>query len=122
MPRAPRFPRETVQDGLLPAPGAGIWGCRVVVVDHDAATLEILGRVLRAHGAEVVAVDHAGGALATIVGVIPDLLVMNVEMPALDAASVIRKLRSLSPERGGRIPAVTLSAAADSAQNAAWIA
>jgi CheY-like chemotaxis protein len=100
----------------------GIWGCRVVVVEHDAGTLEVLGRVLRAHGAEIVPVDHAGGALATIVGVIPDVLVMNVEMPALDAANVIRKLRSLSPERGGRIPAVTLSSAADSDRNAAWIA
>jgi CheY-like chemotaxis protein len=99
----------------------GIWGCRVVVVDDDTATLEILSRVLIAQGAEVVAVDHPGGALATIVGVIPDVLLVNIGMPGLDGVSLIRKLRSLSPERGGRIPAATLSASpADEEQHSAW--
>lgn len=101
----------------------GIWGCRVVVVDDDTETLDVLGQVLRAQGAEVVAVNHPGGALATIVGVIPDVLLVNTGMPGLDGVSLIRKLRSLSPERGGRIPAATLSASpADEEQRAAWTA
>jgi CheY-like chemotaxis protein len=87
----------------------GIWGCRVVVVDDDTDTLRILGGLLRDCGADVVSVDHPGAALATIVGVIPDVVLVDMAMPGLDGVSLIRKLRSLCPERGGRIPAATLS-------------
>ena len=90
-----------------------IWGLRVVVIDDDADTLEILGRLLRDHGADVVAVDQPGAALATILGVMPDVLLVDIAMPGLDGVTLIRKLRSLSPERGGRVPAATLSAAAN---------
>ena len=99
----------------------GIWGRRVVVIDDDTDTLEIVGRMLRDHGAEVVAVDHPGAALATILGVMPDVLLIDIAMPGLDGVSLIRKLRSLSPERGGRIPAATLSASSpDESERAGW--
>jgi CheY-like chemotaxis protein len=98
-----------------------MWGRRVVTVDDDPETLGPLAAVLRARGAEVVAVDRAGSALATILGVIPDVLLVDVAMPELDAFAMMRTLRSLSPERGGRIPAATLTAApATEASRAAW--
>jgi CheY-like chemotaxis protein len=99
----------------------GIWGRRVVVIDDDVDTLEILSRVLRDHGADVVAVDHPGAALATILGVMPDVLLVDIAMPDLDGVSLMRKLRSLSPERGGRVPAATLSASSPNEEElAAW--
>lgn len=99
----------------------GIWGRRLVVIDDDTDTLEILSRLLRDHGAEVVAVDQPGAALATVLGVLPDVLLVNTAMPGLDGVSLIRKLRSLCPERGGQIPAATLSASAmDARELAAW--
>ncbi len=88
----------------------GIWGRRVVVIDDDTDTLDILSQLLREQGADVVVVDQPGAALATILGVMPDVLLVDIAMPGLDGVSLIRKLRSLSPERGGRIPAATLSA------------
>jgi len=101
----------------------GIWGCRVVVVDDDTDTLEMLSQLLRDQGADVVAVDQPGAALATILGVMPDVLLIDIAMPGLDGVSLIRKLRSLSPERGGRIPAATLSASSPDAEKlAAWSA
>ena len=99
----------------------GIWGRRVVTVDDDPDTLGTLAALLRARGAEVVAVDHPGSALATILGVIPDVLLVDVAMPGLDAFAMMRTVRTLSPERGGRIPAATLTAApATEASRAAW--
>lgn len=99
----------------------GIWGHRVVVVDDDIDTLEILSQLLRDHGADVVAVDQPGAALATILGVMPDVLLVDIAMPGLDGVSLMRKLRSLSPERGGRIPAATLSASSpDEEERAGW--
>jgi len=97
----------------------GIWGRRVVVVDDDADTLDIIGQLLREQGADVVAVDQPGAALATILGVMPDVLLVDIAMPDLDGVSLIRKLRSLSPERGGRIPAATITAAANTEEEIA---
>ena len=94
-----------------------IWGRRVVTVDGDPG----VGAVLRARGAEVVAVDHAGSALDTVLGVMPDVVLVDVAMPGLDAVTLMRTLRALPPERGGRIPAATLSAApATDSERAAW--
>jgi CheY-like chemotaxis protein len=88
----------------------GIWGCRVVAVDDDRDALASLDALLRERGAELVAVDHAGSALATVIGVIPDVLLVAMAMPGLDGIGLLRKLRSLSPERGGQIPAAAVSA------------
>lgn len=39
----------------------------------------------------------------------PDVLVSDIEMPGEDGYVLIRKVRALSPERGGEIPAVALT-------------
>ena len=99
-----------------------IWGRRVVVLNDDPGTLAALGQALRDQGADVVSVSQPGGALATILGVIPDVILVDVAMPGLDAIGLIRKLRSLSPERGGRIPAAALSASITDADWDTWSA
>ena len=40
----------------------------------------------------------------------PDVLVSDIEMPNQDGYSLIRRIRALEPDRGGRTPAVALSA------------
>ncbi len=88
----------------------GIWGSRVVAVDEDLDTLARLRAILRAQGAQLVEVSAPGEALATVVGVMPDVLLVDVAMPGEHGLTLIRKVRTLSPEKGGRIPAATLSA------------
>jgi CheY-like chemotaxis protein len=39
----------------------------------------------------------------------PDVLVSDVGMPVEDGYDLIRQVRSLPPERGGRIPALTVT-------------
>jgi CheY-like chemotaxis protein len=87
----------------------GIWGRRVVAVDDDRGALASLDALLRERGAELVVVEHAGSALATIIGVIPDVLCVAMAMPGLDGIGLLRKLRSLSPEKGGQIPAAAVT-------------
>ena len=89
----------------------GIWGARVLMVDDDVASLEAAGRALRERGADVILVPSAGAALATVIGVVPDVLVVDVTLPAHDNLGFVRAVRSLSPEKGGQVPAITLSAA-----------
>jgi CheY-like chemotaxis protein len=88
----------------------GIWGARVLVVDEDERMVETAGRLLRAAGADVIAVPSAGAALATVIGVIPDVIVVDTTLPGLDAIGLLRAIRALSPEKGGQVPAIILVA------------
>lgn len=88
----------------------GIWGSRVVAIDDDADTLHLLRAVLEGAGVQLVAVQAPGEALSTVIGVMPDVLLVDIAMPHEDGLSLLRKVRTLSPEKGGRIPAATLSA------------
>jgi CheY-like chemotaxis protein len=88
----------------------GIFGARVVAVDDDLDTLDLLDVILRDAGAELVPVSTPGAALATVIGVVPDVLFVDIAMPGEDGAHLLRELRRLSPEKGGRVPAVTLTA------------
>ncbi len=87
-----------------------IWGARVLVVDDDPEVVEAAGPLLRAGGADVIWVPTAGAALATVIGVTPDVLVVDVTMPGLDAPGLLRAIRALSPERGGQVPAIAFDA------------
>jgi CheY-like chemotaxis protein len=87
----------------------GIWGSRVLAVDEDLDTLERVVAILSGEGCAVAAVSEPGAALATVVGVMPDVLLVDVAMSGEEGLALIRKVRTLSPEKGGRIPAATLS-------------
>jgi CheY-like chemotaxis protein len=86
----------------------GIWGARVLLVDDDAEDLDVASRALQERGADVIIVPNAGAALATVIGVLPDVLVVDLSHAAAAGISFVRRLRSLSPEKGGQIPALTL--------------
>jgi CheY-like chemotaxis protein len=89
----------------------GIWGARVLFVDDGQEVLEAAARALRARGADVIVVPTAGAALATVIGVVPDVLVVDVSPATHDGMGFVRAVRSLSPEKGGQVPAITLSVA-----------
>jgi CheY-like chemotaxis protein len=100
-----------------------LWGRRVLAVDDDADTLEVVSEVLQQVGAEVVAVGAPQHALPTVVSLMPDVLVVDVAMPQQDGVSLIRRLRELPAGQGGRIPALTLTAVpATAALRAEWLA
>jgi CheY-like chemotaxis protein len=40
----------------------------------------------------------------------PDVLLSDIGMPGEDGISLIRRVRTLDPERGGRVPAAALTA------------
>jgi len=89
------------------------WGARVVVVDDDLDTLGFVTCLLESAGAQVIPVSAPGQALATIAGVMPDVVLIALEMPGLDSRVLMGKVRTLSPEKGGRVPAVALTSALD---------
>jgi CheY-like chemotaxis protein len=89
----------------------GIWGARVLLVDDDGEALGVASRALQARGADVIIVPNAGTALATVIGVLPDVLVVDLSRAAEAGIGFVCRLRSLSPEKGGQIPALSLGVA-----------
>jgi PAS domain S-box-containing protein len=83
---------------------------RILVVEDDSDTQELLKSVLQQHGAEVVAVDSAGGALAELGQKKPDVIISDIAMAGENGYELIRKIRSLTPAKGGHIPAIAITA------------
>ncbi len=85
-------------------------GLRVLVVDDEPDARQLITTVLEQYGAQVMAVASAFEALLAVPQFHPDILVSDIGMPQEDGYALIRKLRTLSQEQGGRIPAVALTA------------
>ncbi|MGB7922686.1 MAG: PAS domain S-box protein [Pyrinomonadaceae bacterium] len=85
-------------------------GLKVLVVDDEPDTRELLTAGLGQCGAEVIAVASASEALEAINGGVPDLLISDIGMPGEDGYELIRRVRQLPAEAGGRVPAIALTA------------
>lgn len=85
-------------------------GLRVLVVDDEADARELLNTILTQYGAEVTVVATAGEALEAIQKSQLDVLVSDIGMPGEDGYTLIRKIRAIDPNQGGKIPAVALTA------------
>jgi signal transduction histidine kinase/CHASE3 domain sensor protein/CheY-like chemotaxis protein len=90
--------------------GLQLNGARVLVVDDDADTRQLLKRVLENHGAAVKTAASAAEALEMIDASPPDALVADIGMPDEDGYSLMRKIRRLPSSRGGTVPALALTA------------
>ena len=97
-----------------PKVGPRLDGLKVLVVDDEEDARMIVSEVLREHGAEVYSAATAPEGLAQIPSLRPDVILSDIGMPAMDGFALIRKIRSLPAELGGRTPAVALTAYARS--------
>ena len=82
---------------------------RVLVVDDESDAREMLSVILSQCGAEVKTAATSYEALEVLEHWRPEVLVSDIGMPEEDGYSLINKVRSLEPERGGLIPAVALT-------------
>jgi CheY-like chemotaxis protein len=83
---------------------------RVLLVEDDADTRELLTTLLQRCGARVTAVGSASEALMTIDLTQPDVLVSDIAMPGEDGYALIRKIRLRDADQGRWLPAVALTA------------
>jgi signal transduction histidine kinase len=89
---------------------ADLRGLRVLVVEDEGDTRDILDVLLRESGAEVQAVPDAETAMQAMQSRPPDVLISDIGMPEMDGYDLIRQVRRLSPDAGGRVPAIALTA------------
>jgi PAS domain S-box-containing protein len=85
-------------------------GLRVLIVDDEADTRDLLLAVLTSCGAEVTPTASTAEALERIGREQFDVLVTDIGMPGEDGYSLIEKVRMLPAERGGTLPAAALTA------------
>ena len=85
-------------------------GLRILVVDDDADTRDMVSAILKSQGAQVEVAASAAEALSALSAARPHILVSDVEMPGQDGYELIRKVRQLPPEAGGKVPAAALTA------------
>jgi PAS domain S-box-containing protein len=85
-------------------------GLRVLVVDDERDTRELVAAVLTTCGAEVVSVGSATEALDQMERQRFDLLISDIGMPEMNGYDLISRIRQLGEEHGGRTPALALTA------------
>ena len=110
--RVPRGPRADLLPELPAEPAAGepsLRGRRVLVVENDTDSRELLETVLVQRGICVTAVASAAEARAVLEGVQPDAILCDVGMPGEDGLVFVQWLRS-QPGGRRRIPVVALTA------------
>jgi len=89
--------------------GLRLDGVRVLLVEDDEDTREVLTLGLELDGAEVKAVGSAREALRAVDLFCPHVILSDIGLPDEDGLSMIRKLRKL-PAARGRIPAAAVTA------------
>jgi PAS domain S-box-containing protein len=109
---------QSARGGDAEAAPPPLVGMRVLLVDDEADTLEMLRMFVRRAGAEVTAVADATAGLEAVERVRPDVVVADIGMPSVDGYEFIQRLRAMGPERGGRTPAVAVTAYAAEADRA----
>lgn len=115
------------QDGApAPTPTANrhepksLSGRKVLIIDDDFDSLNLLTALLEVTGLEVLTADSAEAGLHLVTQHQPDLLISDIGMPDQDGLMLMRALRQRPAAEGGNIPAIALTAyASDQDRNRA---
>jgi PAS domain S-box-containing protein len=85
-------------------------GLRILLVDDETDTLDLINVELAQHGAQVTGVTTAAEALALLKDSQFDLMISDIGMPEMDGYELIREVRKHESGQDVRLPAVALTA------------
>ncbi len=91
-------------------PSKVLEGLRILVVDDEADTRDLLVLILEGSGAIVTSAHSLASALEAFARQRPDVLLSDIAMPDGDGYELIESIRKLPPERGGSVPAAAVTA------------
>jgi signal transduction histidine kinase len=80
----------------------------ILIVDDISRNLQVLGSILGEHGYSVNVASHGQGALDSLAAQMPDLILLDIQMPDIDGLEVCRRLKSDATTRN--IPVIFLTA------------
>jgi|SRR4051812_2937029 len=85
----------------------------ILLVDDDPSVRRSLGRLLRAHGYEVLDAESMGEALEILASSAPALMLVDMVMPGSPPLDSVRQLKA--DPRTARLPIIALTASPPSA-------
>ena len=85
-------------------------GLRILVVDDEADSRDLVSEILTRWGSDVYCCESAAAGMKAFKSWKPDLLVSDIGMPVEDGYSLIKKLRKLKTKRAREMPAIALTA------------
>jgi PAS domain S-box-containing protein len=119
LPLAPS-PERTDSEVLLDRPSASgrasnsktvdLTGLKVLVVDDEPDACRLIKFVLAECHADVVTASSAAEAMPLVEMGRPDILISDIGMPEVDGYELLRRVRALGAARGGKVPAIALTA------------
>ena len=84
-------------------------GLRVLVVDSDLDSRNLLAMIFDAYGVETIAATSATETLEILKQVKPDLLISEICLPKEDGYSLMSKVKALESTEQAQIPAIALT-------------
>jgi signal transduction histidine kinase/DNA-binding response OmpR family regulator len=85
-------------------------GSKILVVDDDDDARALVAHFFAQEGATTAEANSAASALSLVKTFRPDVLVSDIAMPGGDGYGLMHAVRALSPDAGGRTPAVAVTA------------
>jgi signal transduction histidine kinase len=85
-------------------------GVSIVVADDQEDSRELIAFLLERQGAVVIGAASGAEAFAAVKGHRPDVFLSDIEMPDESGYALIGRVRALSPEDGGAVPAAAMTA------------
>jgi signal transduction histidine kinase len=101
---------RTTRAGLPATNGPSLRGVRVLAVDDDRASLDLVARIVTGAEGEARTGASAAEGFRVLQEWRPDVLVSDIEMPGEDGYAFIRRIRGLDASEGGKTPAIALTA------------
>jgi two-component system CheB/CheR fusion protein len=96
--------------GIGKASSPDLGGLRAMVVDDDPASLRLVATALKVAGALVTTAASTDVALLAWTRVRPQILVTDIAMPGRDGYSLLRAVRAIEVQGGGKIPVLAVTA------------
>ncbi len=105
-------PAETSSRHVSPAPSSlpSLDGTKVLAIDDQAYTRDIVVAVLRRCGAEVTTASSVREGLESVSQSAPDVIVCDIAMPQQDGYAFVRELRANQDPNIASLPVIALTA------------
>ncbi|MDX2230744.1 MAG: PAS domain S-box protein [Leptolyngbyaceae cyanobacterium bins.349] len=101
---------QVVEVATQSPPRANLSHLRILVVDDEPDMRDLIQTILETQGATVTIATSAIEALQLFDQQLPDILISDVGMPEMDGFQLIQQIRQRSPDQGGKVLAIALTA------------
>ncbi|MBV9489765.1 MAG: PAS domain S-box protein [Verrucomicrobia bacterium] len=109
-PGTPEVSSRALEPASLMRQNRALEDLSILVVEDDPDSREVLKRSLEAYGARVTGASSAREGFELLKREPPNVLVSDIGMPEVDGFELIRWVRALPAEQGGRVPAIAVTA------------